>query len=154
MEAGGGQRRRGRQKQKSIQITLMTVISHLLRKADWDFQDAGSPHRRCRESDLRRQQQVQKAVWPFLRRERQISQESSRECQRQQLQPLRAKPAQGSAAGPAAGSGDELVPAALRAVERAHHSAHHRDATQVSALMGASGRADMRSWCVVFPPSL
>lgn len=125
-------KRREAETEKSIQITLMTVTSSLLWKTDTNLQDAGSPDPDGRESDLGRGPQVKETIWASHREQRQISQESFRKWERQQPQPLGANPTQGSATGSGAGSGGELVPKTLGAVQWAHHCLHHRHASQVS----------------------
>lgn len=95
------------------------------------LQDAGSPDRGSRGSDLRRESQVKETIWIFCREQRQISQESCRKWEREQPQPIGANSTQGTAAGSGARSGDELVPKTLGAVHRAHRCLHHRYASQV-----------------------
>ena len=110
----------------------MTVTSRLLWETVTNLQDAGSSDWGSWEPDLRREPQIKETIWAFHREQRQITQESCRKWQRQKPQPLRANPTQGTATGSGARSGDELVPKALGAVQRAHHCLHHRHASQVS----------------------
>lgn len=109
----------------------MTVTSSFLWKTDSNSQDASSPDRGRRGSDLRREFQVKETIWVFCRKQRQISQESCRKWEREQPRPLGANSTQGTATGSGARSGDELVPKTLGAVRRARHCPHHRHASQV-----------------------